>query len=234
MPFRTRPRSSLVLSLTAWAVGAAFIAGQAGALARQTGNDWSDWAGVPGPEECATGPVDAESFVQGLLEAAASPVPGDIPLQVNSIDDLPTGEPVSEDEATGALTTVRELFACVNAGKFGSVLALFTAEGIVTLTFGAAGLDAASLSDEELTEALQFFLPIIAAPATPAAQGSQVGLIEITDVRKLADGRILVVSVGDATGTQGEGFVVLEEVDGRWLVDAVGAIGEIDAPDIGA
>ena len=233
MRFRSTPRSSLALLATVLAVIATLLAGPAATLARQESGDWSEWTGVPGPEECVTEPVDAETFIDELVVAAATPAANDIPLMVASIDDLPAGEAASDEETEGALTTVRELLACVNAGKFGSVLALFTPEGLVTLLFGASGMDASTTTAEDLSEALGFFLPFLTAPATPIAQEAQAGLVEITDVRKLPDGRILVVSVGDATGSEGEAFAVLEEVDGRWLIDAAGAIGELPT-DIGA
>jgi len=232
MRFRTSARSSLVLLATGIAL-LALLAGQSAALARQDVVDWSKWTGVPGPEECTAESVDIAEFVQGLVAAAGTPAANDIPLQVASIDDLPAGGPASEEETEGALTTVRELLACVNAGRFGSVLSLFTPEGLVALIFGASGLDAATMTAEEIEAAIAFFTPFLDTPATPAADDARAGLVEIKDVRRLPDGRILVVSVGDATGTEGEAFAVLEKVGDRWLIDTAGAIGDVAMPGLG-
>jgi hypothetical protein len=229
MRFRTSARSSLVLLATGIAL-LALLAGQSAALASQDVVDWSEWTGIPGPEECTAESVDVAEFVQGLVAAAGTPAVNDIPLQVASIDDLPAGGPASEEETEGALTTVRELLACVNAGKFGSALSLFTPEGLVALIFGASGLDAATMTAGEIEAAISFFTPFLDAPATPAADDARAGLVEIKDVRRLPDGRILVASVGDATGTEGEAFAVLEKVGDRWLIDTAGAIGDVAMP----
>lgn len=228
MRCRITPRSSLVMVALAIALVATFT-GQV-ALARQDGSEWAAWTGVPGPEECTAEPIDLATFVDELVAAAASPTPGDVPLQIGSIDELPAGEPASAEETYGALSTVRALLACVNAGKFDSLLALFTPDGLVQLLFGTSGLDASAMTEDDIRAAIEFFAPILSAPATPVAEGERAELTEIRDVRKLPDGRILVVSVGDATVTEGEAYAVLEEVDGRWLIDVAGEIGGMEAP----
>ena len=196
----------------------------------QRSSDWSEWTGVPGPEECVIDPVETDSFVQDLIAAAATPVAEDVPLMVESIDELPAGDTPSDEEAEGALTTVRELFACVNAGKLGSVLALFTPNALATLLFGVAGIDAASMAEEEIAATVALFAAFLESSATAMEADQQARIGEIQDVRKLPDGRILIVISGSAIDTDAVGYAILREVGDRWLVDAAGTIGEVDIP----
>jgi len=225
---RATMRRSMIVLLVALVASLAF--GQPIALARQNAADWSKWTGAPGPEECVTGPVDSDTFVDDLIAAAATPQADDVPLAVESIDDLPAGKAPSDEEAEGALTTVRELLACANAGKFGSLLALFTPVALARLLFGATGLDAATMNKEELKATFAILTMFVELPATPVADELQAELGEIQDVRRLPDGRILVVATGTATDTEGAFYAILKKFGNRWLIDAAGTIGEVEVP----
>ena len=187
-----------------FALVAAVVVGQPLVNAQQA-SDWSDWTGVADPEECVTDPVETDSFVEDLIAAAATPAAEDVPLMVESIDDLPAGDAPADEETEGALTTVRELIACVNAGKIGSALALFTPKALALLLFGVAGIDATTMGEEEIAATVALFAAFLEAPATPMADGLQANLVEIQDVRKLRDGRILVVFSASATDTDAVG-----------------------------
>jgi hypothetical protein len=199
----------------------------------ETSSDWSEWLGTPGPEECTTEPITADEFVYAVATAIAQPQPEPIPIEVASIDDLPSGEPASAEETASALDTVREVIACVNAGSFGRALALFTPNGMGQLLLGTSA-ESTPLTEEELLQSIEFLKPILETPATPVPVEQRAALIEIQDVRKLPDGRMLVVSVGDAASGNGVAFAVLSKVGDRWLIDAAGTIGQPATPTPGA
>jgi hypothetical protein len=200
-------------------------------LARaQQASDWSEWTGVPGPEECVTDAVETDAFIQEIIAAAATPVAEDVPFTVASIDDLPAGVAPSDEEAEGALTTIRELAACVNAGKFGSALAQFTPKALASLLFGVAGMDVATMDEKEIAATVALIAAFLESPVTALAADQQAEIVDIQDVRKLKDGRVLVVLSGSAIDTEATGYVILRKVGNRWLVDAAGSIGELDLP----
>jgi hypothetical protein len=227
MRIRSSLAAAAILLVTSW------IPVVTSASTPETSSDWSEWLGTPGPEACTIKPISAEALVYAVATAIATPQPESIPAEVASIDELPSGEPANADETAGSLDTVREVIACVNAGSFGAVLALFTPNGVAQLLLGMSG-ESTGLTEEELVQSIEFLRPILETPATPVPVEQRAALVEIQDVRKLPDGRILVVSVGDAASDSGVAFAVLTKVGDRWLIDAAGTIGQSTTPTPGA
>lgn len=191
--------------------------------------DWSAYLGAPGPEECRAQPVTAEALVGMLATAVAQPAPASTPAAPATIDDLPSGDPAGAEDAVGALTTMREVLACVNAGSFGRALALFTPNGIVQLLLGTSS-GSIPLTEDQLRQSIEFLRPLLEGPATPVAESQRAGMSEIREVRRLPDGRILVVSVGSVGGNGGLAYAILIKVGDQWLIDAAGSIAESATP----
>ncbi len=124
---------------------------------------------------------------------------------------VPLGEPADAETVAGVSATVREVFACFNAGDFGRATALFS-ENLVR-QFGP--------SPEESPEDVRGFLEA----AEPAPEEARIQLLAVTDVAVMEDGRVgaFVVSVDPTVPPEGAetALVVFVEVEDRWVVDEV-------------
>ncbi len=124
---------------------------------------------------------------------------------------VPLGEPADAETVAGVSATVREVFACFNAGDFGRATALFS-ENLVR-QFGP--------SPEESPEDVRAFLEA----AEPAPEEARIQLLAVTDVAVMEDGRVgaFVVSVDPTVPPEGAeaALVVFVEAGDRWVVDEV-------------
>jgi len=161
---------------------------------------------ILGAEECTVAPADldalADEFRSRGTPAATPASPGATPVASPGTEaDAQTVDAVTE--------TVRQFFACTNAGDFRRLFSLFTLDGLAQL-----GLSA------ETAGALGF-LP----EATPSAEENLIGLIEIRDVRQLEDGRATATVVGDGTTTEPTPLTMtLVERDGMYQIDSVAGL----------
>ena len=218
----------IVFMLTVGYVAPA-AAGDAEMAGGRVGRHWSDWIGVPDAELCTTESVAAEAFVHSLATATAHEPETIVSSQIESIDELPDGEPVTIEDAAEALDTVRELIACLNGGKIGSILALFSDNALAQLMWGS-GFVPTAMTETDMTDMIGRLGPALKTPPTPLAGDQLASLEEILEVRKLDDGRILVISVGKSSLASGLAFAILEEIGDRWLISAFGSIGLPSTP----
>lgn len=205
---------------------ALIVASSARVMAQQ---DATPAAGVaPDPAECQVEPRAADDLIAvwfpGGTPIAATPEgsPADASgtaLDVNedgtpvgAVIDVPVGEPADAETIDAVTATVREVFACFNAGDFGRALSLFS-DNLVA-GFGP-----------EPGESIEDVRGFLEAEPTPAPEGQRIVLIAVTDVVVMDDGRVGAIVTSNDPTVEPEGMetalVIFVEEDGRWLVDEV-------------
>jgi Tol biopolymer transport system component len=193
--------------------------------------DWSEWVGVADPADCTIAPVDSNYVVAAMNDALTNP-PAPLIPDPQTVDELPTGEPVDDATTDAVLRTTWEVNACANAGDFGRLLALFTPDGLQRVIVSAfeAISDPSAPADtptaNELAELESTVASVLAAPPTPLDEADRAGLDEILKVEQLPDGRIMVVFAGDSLVASGQAMTVFELVGDRWLIAEMHSIGE--------
>lgn len=121
---------------------------------------------------------------------------------------VPVGEPVDAVIAADVMATLRELFACYNAGDMRRVFALMT----------DAYLRDYAAQAVLLPEDVAYFL----GEPRPAPANERFSLAAVTDLTMLDDGRVgaFVVSSHPLVGVDTE-YMILALQDGRWYLDEV-------------
>ena len=161
---------------------------------------------TPDPAECTVEPRPVEEFV--AIAAAATPVAAAAARRETV--EVPVGPLADADTVAGVTATVREVFACFNAGDIRRAFSLLTDEAIRGF----------AEEDPIPAEELRGFLGATPA-AVPAAGRSTI--LAVTDVVLLADGRVgALVASTDPLAEEEETTTVhltFERADGRWLVD---------------
>ena len=194
-------------------------------LALVPGLDWAaaqEATPAAGPEVldpalCRVEPRPLAFFEQFLATPGARSTR--MPPPAATTPPLPPGEPAEPETVDGVTATVRELYACLNAGDELRAAALFT-DAYFERLFSQFG----RLPPEELAG--------FAAPPRPAPERLWTRLVAVRDVRLLSDGRIgAVVVTDDPVGppTEPEArFFVFVEADGRFLIDEpIGYLGPV-------
>jgi hypothetical protein len=159
---------------------------------------------TPDPADCVVAPRALEEIV---AIAATPGLTGSVGMATPYVP--PTGE--SADDATTRVVTdtLLQVFACANAGdplRFAN----FYTDRFLAFFFG--GLP---------TEDVAGFL---ALPPQMLPQEQQRIIREIGDVQMLPDGRagvVVVLDEPDDPRTEEPDFVILRQIDGRWLIDEV-------------
>ena len=163
---------------------------------------------TPDPALCRVEPRPLAFFEPFLATPGAEA--GRTPVAAGTPPPLPPGEPAEAATVAGVVDTVRLLYACLNGGDSLRAAALFTDASFERL-FARFG----RLPPEELAG--------FAAPPRPLPERLRTRLVEVRDVRMLADGRIGAVVVTDDPVGPPEGpearFFVFVETDGRFLID---------------
>lgn len=160
---------------------------------------------VPAVEECQIAPITPERLHAAFTNMATPPVMATYP----SADE---GTPADLQTTAGVTQTAREFVACLNARDLGRLLSLATDRYLPVLLsqFGDASEEA--------------ILAQMATPAAPYPPEEQTALVEVVDVRVLADGRVVAGVTGDNLGSD-EGastpLFFFVKVDDRWLIDDV-------------
>ena len=160
----------------------------------------------PDPAECTVEPRPVEEFVE--LVAAATPAA----MAAAETVEVPVGPLADAETVAGVTATVREINACFNAGDFRRIFSLLTDEAIR----GVAEED--PIPAEELRGFLE------ATPQAVPAEG-RIAILAVTDVVRLADGRVgaLVATIDPTRLEEGPttAHLTFVQADGRWLVDDI-------------
>lgn len=185
-------------AVAAFAIAAAMVPGP---IAAQDGAPESQ-SRVPAPEECQIEPRTVDELVP-LLEG--SDETSDETARLNEIP-VPLGVRADAETSDAINRTARELLACINAGDFLRLSALFTESGVAP-ALGPAPEDPSGFSD---------------AP-TPFAPEEQTRLLTVTDASLLEDGRAAAFVVLSDPRTPPGGaetlLLLFAERDDRWLID---------------
>jgi hypothetical protein len=158
---------------------------------------------TPDPADCVVAPRAMEDVVA----IAATSTPEEVVVATPSVP--PVGEQADAATTAAVTETIYQVFACANAGdplRFAN----FYTDRFLVFFFG--GLP---------TEDVAGFL---ALPPQPLPQDQQRIIREIGDVQMLPDGRagvVVVLDEPDDPRTEEPDFVILRQIDGRWLIDEV-------------
>lgn len=148
--------------------------------------------------------MTGERFVSAL-DAAAAPAATPGALEQLTEGTLPTGEPVDAATVEGITATVETALNCRNAGYFLRAYAIFTDRMIGQLFGGRETVPPEIV--EQLQEPRRVRGPF------------RVGLVEVTEARRLPDGRVgAVVVTANATHTFTD-FLYFVDDNGQWLID---------------
>jgi uncharacterized cupredoxin-like copper-binding protein len=161
--------------------------------------------------ECQVEPRSPE-FFQNL---AATPAPATEENAAAAGTPEASLDPVDEATLAGMTTTAREVVACLNAGDFLRVHALYTDDYLLR-NFGQD--DVAALS----------------ATPSPAAEPDQALFRGLRDTVLLADGRASAV-IGTTTPTGDiDTYTIFEQSGDRWLIDDESVVDAEETGDAGA
>ena len=156
---------------------------------------------APDPREC----VIAPSPIEKIASIMGTPTPD--PTDNATAFVPPAGEPADLETAAAVVATLRQVFACANAGDPLRVSALFT-DDFVRGFFGGVPL--------------QDLLDFLAVSPRPLPEDQKRIIIRFGEVQVLPDGRagvLIVLDEPDDPRTEEPDFAILEQVDGNWLVD---------------
>jgi plastocyanin len=150
------------------------------------------------PAECQVEPRPIEEIEQliGTASEEADATPD--AAQAGSME----GEDADEATVQAVTQTYRELVACLNAGEFLRIYALYT-DDYLRRTLADSGMDLQQLQ------------------ATPAPDRQEVtALVGVSEVRQLAGGRVTarVETTSSPEGTASAVQSVLEQVEDRYLI----------------
>jgi hypothetical protein len=190
-----RKLSALLLALLLTLVAAASTVAQSATLVA--------YPQAPDPRECVIEPPPIEE----IATIMGTPIPD--PTNSATPFVSPAGEPADPQTAADVIATLRQVFACANAGDPLRVSALFT-DDFMRGFFG--GVPLADLLD------------FLAIPPRPLPEDQKRIIIRFGEVELLPDGRagvVIVLDEPDDPRTEEPDFAVLEQVDGIWLVDEI-------------
>jgi hypothetical protein len=158
---------------------------------------------APDPSECVIEPVPIEEITAILGTPIAEPIDRATPFVP------PAGSPADAETSTEVVATLRQLFACANAGAPLRIASLYT-DDFIRDFFGG-------VPREEI-------LAFLTTPTKPFPDDQKRIIVRIGEVQLLPDGRAAVVIVLDEPDdprTEEPDFVILEQVEGRWLADEI-------------
>jgi hypothetical protein len=158
---------------------------------------------APDPSECVIEPAPIEEIATIMGTPVAEPID-------SATSFVPTaGEPADAEMSAEVVATLRQLFACANAGDALRVASLYT-DDFLRDFFG--GVPREDLFD------------FLATPPRPLPDEQKRVIVRIGEVQLLPDGRagvVIVLDEPDDPRTEEPDFVILERVEGRWLADEI-------------
>src|SRR5688500_4779671 len=166
---------------------------------------------IPEPAECQVEPRPTEDLM-ALWAGFATPEAGDAvasPDAGTPFTGLPAGEPADAETIDAVTATVREVFACFNAGDFVRSFSLYTDNLVQSFgpELGMSAEDARTFLEGET--------------ATPVPEDQRIVLISVTNVVVMDDGRVGAIVVSNDPTVEPEGaetaLVSFVEENGRWL-----------------
>jgi len=158
---------------------------------------------APDPSECKVQPASPEEISTILGTEVVKPAGSPAPFVI------PPAKPANTETSTEVIATLRQLFACANAGDALRV-ASFYSDDFVRDFFG--GVPVADL------------LEFLAVPPQPLPEAQKRNIIRFEPVQILPDGRagvVIVLDEPDDPRIEEPDFAILEQVEGRWLVDEI-------------
>ncbi|MFN8594037.1 MAG: hypothetical protein U0031_21495 [Thermomicrobiales bacterium] len=160
---------------------------------------------APSPKECVVAPRPIERVAAILATPVASPA-GATPVPSATA----SGEPADEQTSLAVTDTLRQVFACTNAGDYLGVYSLFSDRFLREFFAGTP-----------LTAEVAAFL---SAPPQPLPAEQQRIIRALGPVYLLPDGRAqirIILDEPDDPRTEEPDDVFLIEQEGRWLVDEI-------------
>ena len=158
---------------------------------------------APDPRECDVEPASIQTIEAILGTPVAETADRATPF-------VPTvGSPADAKISAEAAATLRQVFACANAGDPLRVASLYTDDFIRDFFGGVPRQD---------------LLEFLGTPPQPLPEDQKRIIIRIEEVQLLSDGRagvVIVLDEPDDPRTKEPDFVNLKRVEGRWLVDEI-------------
>ena len=199
-------RSSFLAAIPALALA---VAGTVTAAAQ---DDQAEANRVLSPDLCQVEPRSEEELIAAFgLDAASAE---EAPVILRAEIAIPLGQPAPGEVIQGVTDTIREFFACNNAGDVPRTTALLSESGMMRFYgFGPR---------EEAVD--QQFRAWAAGETTPREENAYIRLIAVTDVSLLPDGRAAAFVITNEPllpprGPEALLFVFSQGEDGRWLID---------------
>ena len=169
---------------------------------------------VVDPGECRVEPRSEESErrLAATSRPGGTPTGGTVAGSPTAFA-LPEGEPADQATVDGATATYREQIACLNAGDYRRVYALYTDN------YFQRFLEQETLDD-------------LAATPVPSEKSTRIAFLVARNVVALPDGRVgaLADVASPAAGGTATTYAVVARVGGRWLIDEATLV---EAPESG-
>jgi len=158
---------------------------------------------APDPSECVIEPTQTGEIAAILETPVAEPAQSATPFVP------PAGALADAETSAAVVATLRQVFACANAGDPLRVASLYTDDFLRDFFGGVPRED---------------LLKFLAAPPQPLPEDQKRVIVGIGEVQLLPDGRagaVIVLDEPDDPRTAEPDFAVLKWVEGRWLVDEI-------------
>ncbi len=155
---------------------------------------------VPDPVECDIEPRQLPLFDETPVAGESGADPSPTPFVI------PDGERADEATVDAITEAVRGSLACRNAGDYLRAYAYFSDRFLHDLIGGPAGVDAALMAF--LTES-----------PTPVAEPERLTLVDVSEVRRLADDRVGAIVVTRSADEAYADYLFFVEADDGWLID---------------
>lgn len=184
----------------------------AGTVSVAAQDDQAETDRVLSPDLCQVEPRSEEELIAafGLDAASAEEAPVILRAEIS----IPLGQPAPGEVIQGVTDTIREFFACNNAGNVARTTTLLSESG--TMRFYGFG-PREGAADEQ-------FRAWAAGEATPREEDAYIRLLAVTDVSLLPDGRVAAFVITNEPLLPPRGpetllFVFSQGEDDRWVID---------------
>jgi hypothetical protein len=158
---------------------------------------------APDPSECVIEPASSEEIAAVLATPSAGPTDAAATIVP------PAGTPADGQTSAEVVATLRQVFACANAGDPLRVASLYSDDFIRDFFGGAPRGD---------------LLDFLATPPQPLPEDQKRIIVRFGEVQLQPDGRagvVIVLDEPDDPRTEEPDFAILKRKDGRWLVDEI-------------